>query len=169
MRDALATDPNPARFGETIVAGSMAFIPVVDGDSLPAHPLAAIATGASAQVPLLIGTNTEEFRLFLVATGDHRHDHAGDLLGVLAATFGGTDEVVAKYQANRPEATAGDVFAALLTDRFFRLPALAVAGGARHRASRHLRVRVRLGQAAARRCPQPGNSLRLRQSGGRRR
>src|SRR6185437_10859196 len=69
VRDALATDPNPARFGETIVAGSMAFVPVVDGDSLPAHPLAAIATGASAQVPLLIGTNTEEFRLFLVAPG----------------------------------------------------------------------------------------------------
>jgi para-nitrobenzyl esterase len=126
VRDALATDPNPARFGETIVAGSMAFIPVIDGDSLPAHPLAAIATGASAQVPLLIGTNTEEFRLFLVAPGTI-DTITQDLLGVLAATFGGTDEVIAKYQANRPEATAGDVFAALLTDRVFRLPALAVA------------------------------------------
>ena len=126
VRDALATDPNPARFGETIVAGSMAFVPVIDGDSLPAHPLAAIATGASAQVPLLIGTNTEEFRLFLVAPGtiDTITD---ELLGVLAATFGATDEVVAKYRANRPEASAGDVFAAMLTDRFFRLPALAVA------------------------------------------
>jgi para-nitrobenzyl esterase len=126
VRDALATDPNPARFGPTIVAGSMAFTPVVDGDSLPAHPLAAIATGASSQVPLLIGTNTEEFRLFLVAPGAI-DTITPELLGGLATAIGGTQEVVAKYQANRPDASAGDVFAALMTDRFFRLPALAVA------------------------------------------
>ncbi len=126
VRDALATDPNPARFGETIVAGSMAFVPVIDGDSLPAHPLAAIATGASAQVPLLTGTNTEEFRLFLVAPGTI-DTITPELLAPLASAFGATDEVIGTYQANRPEATAGDIFAALLTDRFFRLPALAVA------------------------------------------
>ncbi len=126
VRDALAVDPNPARFGETIVAGSMAFVPVIDGDSLPAHPLVAIASGASAQVPLLIGTNTEEFRLFLEPPGTI-DTITPDLLGPLAAAFGATDEVVAKYRANRPEASAGDVFAAMLTDRFFRLPALAVA------------------------------------------
>jgi para-nitrobenzyl esterase len=126
VRDALAAEPNPARFGETVVASSMPFIPVIDGDSLPAHPMAAIATGASSQVPLLIGTNTEEFRLFLVAPGTI-DTVTPDLLGMLSAAFGATTEVIAKYQANRPGASAGDVFAAMLTDRFFRLPALGVA------------------------------------------
>ena len=43
VRDALAAAPDPTRFGPTIVASSMAFIPVIDGDTLPEHPLAAIA------------------------------------------------------------------------------------------------------------------------------
>jgi para-nitrobenzyl esterase len=126
VRDALAAVPDPARFGPTIVASSMAFIPVIDGDVLSAHPLAAIATGSGADVPLLIGTNKEEFRLFLVAPG-MVDAISSELLGGLSATFGATDKVVALYQANRLDASAGDVFAALLTDRFFRLPAIEVA------------------------------------------
>ncbi|HUD39539.1 MAG TPA: carboxylesterase family protein [Streptosporangiaceae bacterium] len=126
VRDALAAEPNPARFGQSVVVSSMAFIPVVDGDVLPQHPLAAIASGAGADVPLLIGTNAEEFRFFLVPPGtiDTITD---DLLGLVAGAFGATDEVIAAYAVNRPDAKAGDLFAAMLTDRFFRLPAIAVA------------------------------------------
>ncbi len=35
--------------------------------------------------------------------------------------------VAGLYRSNRPAATPGDILAALLTDRFFRLPALAIA------------------------------------------
>ncbi len=126
VRDALAAVPDPARFGPTIVASSMAFIPVIDGDVLPEHPMAAIAAGSGADVPLLIGTNSEEFRFFLVPPGTI-DAISPELLGAMAATFGATDEVISRYQANRRDASAGDVFAALLTDRFFRLPAIAVA------------------------------------------
>jgi para-nitrobenzyl esterase len=35
--------------------------------------------------------------------------------------------VADRYRANRPDASAGDLLAAVLTDQFFRLPALAVA------------------------------------------
>jgi para-nitrobenzyl esterase len=126
VRDALAADPDPARFGATIVAGSMAFVPVIDGEVLPVHPLAAITSGAGAQVPLLIGTNADEFRFFLMPPGTIDTISA-DLLGFLAGAIGATSEVIARYQGNRPGASAGDVFAAMLTDKFFRLPALAVA------------------------------------------
>ncbi len=126
VRDALAADPNPARFGASIVASSMAFIPVVDGEVLPVHPMAAISAGAGSAVPLLIGTNTEEFRLFLVPAGTIDLITA-EALPLVAGAIGATQEVIDLYQANRPDGTAGDVFAALLTDRFFRLPALAVA------------------------------------------
>jgi para-nitrobenzyl esterase len=126
VRDALAADPDPARFGPTIAAATMPFIPVVDGDLLVTHPLASLRAGAGADVPLLIGTNAEEFRLFLVPPGviDVITE---DALAVAAAGIGATSDVIAKYRANRPEATPGDLLAALLTDRFFWQPALAVA------------------------------------------
>ncbi len=126
VRDALSAGPDPARFGPSIVATAMAFIPVIDGDSLPVHPLAALAAGQGSDIPLLAGTNTEEFRLFLVPTG-----MAGmvtdDMLGGVAAALGVEASVTSRYRANRPDASAGDVLCALITDRFFRLPTLAAA------------------------------------------
>jgi para-nitrobenzyl esterase len=126
VRDALAAQPDPARFGATIVASSMPFIPVVDGDLIPARPLDAIAAGAGAGVPLLTGTTTEEYRLFLVPTG-----MAGlitdELLAGLLPVLGIGQPVADLYRANRPGASPGDILSALITDNYFRLPALAVA------------------------------------------
>jgi para-nitrobenzyl esterase len=126
VRDALGAQPDPARFGTTIVASSMAFIPVVDGDLIPVHPLAAIIAGAGSGLPLLTGTTTEEYRLFLVPTGLADHITEQGLADILAL-LGIGPAVAGLYRANRPGASPGDVFAAVLTDRFFRLPALAVA------------------------------------------
>jgi para-nitrobenzyl esterase len=132
VRDALGSSPDPARFGPSIVASSMALIPVVDGDLLPLHPLESIRGGTGGDVPLLTGTNAEEFRLFLVPSGLAAMVTDETLPGFLGA-LGLDRDVAALYRANRPDASAGDVLAALLTDRFFRLPALAVtearAGG----------------------------------------
>jgi len=126
VRDALAIDPNPARFGASIVAGSMAFVPVIDTELLTSHPLAAIAAGAGADIPLLIGTNAEEFRLFLVPTG-MAAVVTDEMVAGMAGRLGATAPVLDRYRANRPGASPGDLLAALLTDRFFRLPAYAVA------------------------------------------
>jgi len=126
VRDAMAAAPDPARFGPTVVATSMAFLPVIDGDILPVHPLAALKAGTGADVPLLTGTNTEEFRLFFVPSGtsglvtDESLPAFLGMLGIPAAT-------AAVYRANRPGATAGDVLCALVTDSFFRNPAFAAA------------------------------------------
>ncbi|HEY2553415.1 MAG TPA: carboxylesterase family protein [Streptosporangiaceae bacterium] len=126
VRDALSAQPDPARFGASIVASSMPFIPVIDGDVVPEHPLTAIAAGAGSGLPLLTGTTTEEMRLFLVPTG------AAALITdeVLAALLGGlriSPATASLYQRNRPGAEAGDVLAAILTDQYFRMPALAIA------------------------------------------
>ena len=126
VRDALGADPNPARFGESIVASSMPFIPVIDGELIAEHPLAAIAGGAGSSVTLLVGTNTEEFRLFLVPPGTINMITA-DALPFVGTAIGADQGVIDRYQANRPDASPGDIFAALVTDKFFRLPALAVA------------------------------------------
>ncbi len=126
VRDALAARPDPARFGPSIVASTMAFIPVIDGDSLPEHPLASIAAGSGSEVPLLIGTNSDEFRTFLVPSGmaDVITD---EVLASMAGAMGAGKEVIDVYRSHRAGASPGDLLAALLTDRFFLLPALAVA------------------------------------------
>ena len=126
VRDAMAVAPDPARFGASIVATAMALIPVVDGDVLPVHPLAALAAGAGGDVPLLAGTNTEEFRLFYVPSGLAAMVTDQTLPGFLAA-LGISAETAAVYRANRPGASPGDLLCALMTDRFFRLPMLNAA------------------------------------------
>ncbi len=126
VRDALAASPDPARFGASIVASTMPFIPVIDGDTLPEHPLAAIAAGRSSSVPLLIGTNSDEFRTFLVPSGMAALV-TDEVLASMGGAVGATADVIATYRASRPGASPGDLLAALLTDRFFLLPALAVA------------------------------------------
>jgi para-nitrobenzyl esterase len=126
VRDAMAAAPDPARFGLSVVSTSMAFIPVVDGEILPVHPLAALAAGAGSDVPLLAGTNTEEFRLFFVPNGLAAMV-TDETLAAFTAPLGIDPAVAALYRANRPEASAGDVLCALVTDRFFRLPTLAAA------------------------------------------
>jgi para-nitrobenzyl esterase len=126
VRDAMAVAPDPARYGTSVVAHSMAFIPVVDGDVLPAHPLTALRHGQGSDVPLLAGTNTEEFRLFFVPSGLAGAVTAETLPGILAA-LGIRAEVAALYGANRPELSPGDVLCAIITDRFFRVPMFSAA------------------------------------------
>ncbi len=126
VRDGLAAAPDPARWGTSIVATSMAFIPVIDGDVLPVHPLAAVAAGQGSDVALMTGTNAEEFRLFFVPNGMAAMVTAETLPLFLGGLGIGTD-TAAVYQANRPGATAGDVLCALVTDRFFRNPTFAAA------------------------------------------
>jgi para-nitrobenzyl esterase len=126
VRDALAASADPDKFGPTIVASTMAFIPVIDGDTLPEHPLDSIAGGSSADVTLLIGTNTDEFRTFLVPSG-MAATVSGEVLASMGAAVGAGPEVIGAYRAARPGASPGDLLAALLTDRFFLLPAIAVA------------------------------------------
>jgi para-nitrobenzyl esterase len=126
VRDALSVQPDPARFGASIVASTMAFIPVIDGDLIAARPLDAIAAGAGSGVTLLTGTNTDEYRLFLVPTG-LADLITGESLDGLLGLLGVGPAVADRYRASRPGASAGDLLAAVLTDQFFRLPALAVA------------------------------------------
>ena len=137
---AIQSDPDPARWGASVLRGGlgiMSTFPVVDGDVVPEVPLSAVAAGSAAGVPLLIGTTREEFRLFLVPTGIATQVTEA-VLPALGARYGWPAGVVETYSANRPGASPGDVAAAILTDAGFRVPShdLAAAqhgaGGAVH-------------------------------------
>jgi para-nitrobenzyl esterase len=50
--------------------GGLPFQPAIDDDFLPRHPLDALEAGAAAGIPLLAGTNRDEWKLFML--GDRR-------------------------------------------------------------------------------------------------
>jgi para-nitrobenzyl esterase len=80
----------------------------------------------SAEGFLLIGSNLDEARLFLVAPG--AIDFVDDAtLAAVAAAYGLSGDGLAVYRANRPGAGPGDVMAAVITDWFFRIPSIRVA------------------------------------------
>ncbi|WP_080779682.1 carboxylesterase/lipase family protein [Chryseobacterium phocaeense] len=104
----------------------MPFEPVVDGQLLTATPIECIANGAGKDVDILIGTNSQEFRLFLVPEGvlPKITDSA---LNTLASAYGLSAEAIQTYRANRPDESPGDVLSAIITDWFYRIPAIRVA------------------------------------------
>ena len=119
------TAPDPARWGQ-LVLSLLPFAPTVDGSVLPAAPLASITAGQGGNVPLLIGSNHDEARLFLVAAATIDLIDEPTLAAV-AGAYGLSGDDLAVYRGNRPGGSAGDVLAAVITDWFFRIPPIRVA------------------------------------------
>lgn len=122
----VATTQDAARFGET-VANGMLFEPVIDGTLLTKRPIDAIAAGAGRQAQVLLGTTSEEWRFFIVP--NRIIDYITEAHAVRLATARGLNptEALALYRAAAPNATVGDMYAALTTDWFFRIPAIRLA------------------------------------------
>ncbi|TCC34306.1 carboxylesterase/lipase family protein [Kribbella speibonae] len=122
----VAAKPRRKLWGD-VARTLLPFSPVVDGDVLPGAPLDRIRSGAGADVDLMIGTNSEEARLFLVPTGVAAKMNTPFLYAAAALRFGLPVSGVRRYRANRPGATAGDVLAAVMTDSYYRIPAIRLA------------------------------------------
>lgn len=127
--NAMRLQPDPAVWGETTMTrggGLMPFFPVLDDDVVPQLPEDALAQGAGRDVDLLIGTTTDEFRFFVVPPGLHT-TITSEVLAGLVASHGWPASLVDAYTANRPGATPGDVYCAMRTDSYFRVPSLRTA------------------------------------------
>jgi para-nitrobenzyl esterase len=126
LATAAMVEQDPERWGE-VGLNLMPFEPVIDGDVLPTEPLEAIASGMSADIDILIGTNTEEFRLFLVPVG-LMELVTDDLLRLRITRYGlDPDRVLPVYREGHPYATSGELLAAIYTDWFYRIPAVRLA------------------------------------------
>lgn len=100
----------------------LAFGPVIDGTSLPQPPLEVVTSGATRDIPLLIGTNYDEMRLFNAANPTPPDER------LLRRFFGDeADRVIATYRADRPEASPSAIWSAIQTDQVFRIPAIRLA------------------------------------------
>jgi para-nitrobenzyl esterase len=117
---------DPVRWGD-VARSMMPFQPVIDGTMVPALPVESIRAGAGSDVRVLIGTNTDENRLFLAPSG--AIDYIDEsLLAAAVAGYGFTDidAIVALYRDDA-EPAPGNTLAAIATDWFFRIPAIRLA------------------------------------------
>jgi para-nitrobenzyl esterase len=131
----LLSSPDPARWGSEVVTSMMPFHPVVDGDILPAAPIDRIASGASAGIDVLVGTNSDDWRFSPVLGGflDRVTDEAlaapveASGFWSIAAYGLRAETALPHYQGRHPEGSLGDLLAAVMTDWWVRVPAMRLA------------------------------------------
>lgn len=109
---------------------AMPFQPVVDGNYLPKHPVETFLSGEDHAVPLLTGTNLDEWNLFAMMTPKQLDE---DRLRERAKRiFGESENAIATYRKANPQASATDVWNAVMTDGTFRIPALRMVEARQH-------------------------------------
>ena len=106
-------------------ASNLPFGPVIDGAVLPRHPYEAIRDGSAASVPLLTGTNRDEWNLFVLL--DRSVDDAETLIRRVGRIVERPEALVAAYRAARDQDSHDELFKAVMTDGVFRVPAIRMA------------------------------------------
>lgn len=107
--------------GSTPLTGGPSYALAVEPELVRASPAEALATGAGASIPLLIGTTTDEARLWLVPTGLVMKIKALHL--ALARRKVGISAAALKlYKRNRSYAVTGEILGDLATDKLLRVP-----------------------------------------------
>ncbi len=97
--------------------------PVTGTDRVPEDPMAAIALNRVPRVPVLIGTNTDEFTLFTAVQYLKNHG-LPPYSTLMSETFGaGSAAVAAHYPPQRYGGSAGLAYSAAVTDGEFACPA----------------------------------------------
>jgi para-nitrobenzyl esterase len=105
--------------------GIRAYNPVIDGETLPQHPLAMIAQGSAASTAILVGTNRDEWRLFAMMSGGARVDEQQ-----LKQLFGDeAQHVLTTYTEARTDKSPELAWIDIMSDLVFRMPAIRLAEG----------------------------------------
>lgn len=109
--------------------GGMIFAPCVDGGVLPTLPIDAVRNGAADGVAVLAGATRDEWRLFTAMPGfDLAAFDEAALAALLKSRIDRPDLVVERYRSSREgrgeAADPASLFAAIETDRVFRVPAI---------------------------------------------
>jgi para-nitrobenzyl esterase len=103
--------------------GVQAYSPVIDGETLPQHPLTRIAQGSASNVAILVGTNHDEWRLFALLSGRSTVDEQQ-----LKQIFGDeAQRVLATYTEARADKSPELAWIDIMSDRVFRMPAIYLA------------------------------------------
>jgi para-nitrobenzyl esterase len=116
----------------------LAFQPVVDGSVVPAPPLERIRSGCAARIPLMVGSNRDEYKLWHLADLKARELDFAALLRRCRRNIPGEDgngisraekaiQTYARARRGRASVEPFELWVAIETDRLFRAPALRLA------------------------------------------
>jgi para-nitrobenzyl esterase len=118
-------------------AGGLPLTPVVDGAVLPDPPARAVADGCAADIPLLIGTNRDEAKLFMVADPKNRDPDDDVVRRRIERAFAAGDvplsaaDAIDAYRAARAargeNTDPREIWSAIETDRMFRIGSVRAA------------------------------------------
>jgi para-nitrobenzyl esterase len=114
------------------------FQPWVDGALIPEPPLEAFAAGRAARVPLLVGTNRDEWKFYALGDPKARALDASGLLRRFERALPGrardgrprAERLVEAYRAaraGRASLDPAELWFAIQSDRWFRVPAIRLA------------------------------------------
>jgi carboxylesterase type B len=125
LRGDLLARPDPAFWGE-VALSYLPWAPTVDGRVIPEPPIKRITAGAAADIDLLVGSNLEETRLFFLAD-DSIDRISEEAVTAMAALYGLSPEGLSAYRAAHRDASPGELFSAIQTDWYWRIPAVRMA------------------------------------------
>lgn len=134
QRSCFRTTVNRGLHAEPVAQFGMTLLPRLGDDVLPEHPLSALAKGASAGIPLLLGTTLDEWTLFYLSpqsmgqSGPRPEPDEERLLHEFERTLPGRGAtMMERYREMMPGASGSEVFCAYETDRMFRIPTIRLA------------------------------------------
>ena len=135
VEEFLALDPdkltNAGQAAGAALGGAMIFQPCVDGTELADLPLDNVANGCADGIPVMVGATRDEWRLFTSMQGFDVNFDDAMLEGALGMKMDDPAKVIAAYKdartARGQAAEPNDLFAAIETDRIFRMPAIHLA------------------------------------------
>ncbi len=110
-------------------AGRMGFQPVIDGVTRSSRAVDLVRAGSAAGVDLMIGTNAEEWRLFIwgVPASVQAFLPDPDVAPYFAGSGRSVDEILKVCAASRPGQSIRDLLCAVETDQMFTIPAIRLA------------------------------------------
>jgi para-nitrobenzyl esterase len=119
--------------GPKLAMGGLPLKPVVDGDVVPELPIQAIAGGSADNVPVLIGTTLDEWKLFAVLDRNLPNLNEASLLRRCQRLIpdGDVSGLIEAYRRTRSQhnlpVNPPELFIAIQSDRVFRMPAIRLA------------------------------------------
>jgi para-nitrobenzyl esterase len=115
--------------------GLPALAPVIDLELLPGHPLETIREGSAWDIPLLVGSNRDEAKLFTVRREAETSVDEEQVLSLVRglmprAARGNAERIIEAYRTARASWTStepADLLNAIASDRSYRIPSILLA------------------------------------------
>ena len=117
-----------AAAGYRLPGGGMTFQPCIDGTVVTELPLEAVRHGAADGIPILVGTQRDEWRGFTFNNPQTANLDEAGLLSEVSSNVEDAASLIAGYrrirEGRRDTADPSSLFAAIETDRKMRMPAI---------------------------------------------